>query len=237
MKHPAISIILPVYNEEKNIRHIARCYEKIARKMAIEVLFVEDSGSTDDTRKKVKDLAKEYSFIRPILTHEKGYGISVWNGLNAARGEYVCWTHADRQTDPKDTVTAYNIIRSRKDSRHCYVKGKRYGRSFLDTLFTLGMSVFETLLLKTALTDINAQPNLFHKDLLKAMNNPPKDFSFDLYTYCLAKKKRYTIVRFPVAFKKRKHGQSKWNTGLASRWKFIRRTVSFSIRLKKSLDK
>ena len=69
-----------------------------------------------------------------------------------------------------------------------YIKGKRYGRPIIDKLVnTLGMSIFETLMLGKIMYDINAQPNIFNKSLLEKMKNPPKDFSFDLYVYYIAK--------------------------------------------------
>jgi hypothetical protein len=43
------------------------------------------------------------------------------------------------------------------------------------------------------------------------------------------------ILRFEVLFPKRLHGVSSWNTGLLAKWKFIKRTLDFSIKLKKKL--
>ena len=67
------------------------------------------------------------------------------------------------------------------------------------------------------------------------MKNPPKDFSFDLYTYYLAKTNNYHLIKFPVLFPKRIHGESHWNTGLKAKFKFIKRTLDFSFKLKKRL--
>ena len=100
---------------------------------------------------------------------------------------------------------------------------------------TIGMSIFETVILGEFVYDINAQPNIFHKSLLILMKDPPKDFAFDLYSYYLAKKNKYKIIRFPVLFPRRIYGESKWNTGWKARIKFIKRTMIFTFELKKRL--
>jgi hypothetical protein len=94
------------------------------------------------------------------------------------------------------------------------------------------MSFFETIYFRAPLWDINAQPNLFHKTLLNLWNAPPHDFSLDLFALWSAQRNSFTICRFPVAFPPRINGISSWNTGLASKWKFIKRTIAFSRQLK-----
>lgn len=49
----------------------------------------------------------------------------------------------------------------------------------------------------------------------------------------MARKNKIKVIRFDVLFPKRIHGMSSWNTGLKAKWKFIRRTIDFSIKLKK----
>ncbi|MBX4212073.1 glycosyltransferase family 2 protein [Candidatus Pacearchaeota archaeon] len=233
---PKISIVLPVFNEEKNIKLIVEKYSEIAKKIDIEVIFVEDSGSQDKTRDELAKYAKKNRFMKNLFTTQRGYGISIYNGLKESKGEFLCWTHADLQTDPQDTIKAYNLMKNSKNPQKTYVKGKRYGRPILDTLInTLGMSIFETFVLGQKLYDINAQPNLFHHSFLKLMRDPPHDFSFDLYSYYLARKNGYEIKRLPVFFGKRIHGKSAWNTGMKARFKFIKRTIKFTFELKKKL--
>ena len=233
-----LSIIVPCFNEEKNIPLIIRRFDAVKPEDLSAELILVDNGSSDRSNALIKEMMKTHDWLK--LAHIKkniGYGFGIWTGIKAASGEYICWTHADLQTDLKDTITAFNLIGLQKDSEHCFVKGKRTGRPIFDRFFTFGMSLFETLALQTWLNDINAQPNLFHKSFLTHAPNPPKDFSFDLYFYYIAKKKGYAIIRFPVGFTERIYGHSHWNTGLASKWKFIKRTVDFTIKLRKKLRK
>ena len=95
------------------------------------------------------------------------------------------------------------------------------------------MSLFETCFLRKKLYDINAQPNIFPKIFYDEWENPTYD-SLDLYALYMARTKNLKVVRFPVLFPERIHGESKWNTGLQSKWKFIKRTIEFSVNLKKN---
>jgi glycosyltransferase involved in cell wall biosynthesis len=230
-----LSIILPVFNEEKNIKLIVDKYKNLSKNNSIEVIFVEDGGSKDKTREELEKFAKKHSFVKPLFTNEPGYGISIYNGLKNATGEFLCWTHADMQTDPKDTIEGLKMIKAQQTPNKCFIKGKRYGRQLLDVFFTFGMSIFETLYLGKIMYDINAQPNIFHKSFLELMKDPPKDFSFDLYTYYLAKKNKFNIVRFPTFFGKRIYGESAWNDGMKARFKFIKRTIDFTFKLRRKL--
>ena len=107
--NPILSVIIPVFNEEKNLPLLIEKFKELAKNRDIEFLLVEDTGSTDNTREEVKKLAKEYPFIRGVFINERGYGKSIYEGLKSAKSEFICWTHADLQTDPKDTLRALEI--------------------------------------------------------------------------------------------------------------------------------
>jgi len=235
MNQTKLSVVIPVYNEEDNIPIIIKEYQKYVNKYSFEIIFAADKGSSEKTKKIIKKYSKKHAFINYIISSEKGYGISIFSGLKSAKGEFICWTHADLQTDPNDTIKAFELIKKQKNPKKTFIKGKRYRRPFFDKFFEFGMSVFETIILRTLVYDINAQPNLFHKSFLKLMKNPPKDFSFDLYAYYLTRTNNYHIKRFPVLFPKRIYGESHWNTGMKERIKFIKRTINFTFGLKKHI--
>ncbi len=241
MAHIELSIIVPSYNEAKNIPLVMERFKEILVKNNITAgtveLIIVDNNSSDNSadvlRSKLKE--KENQSIRTVFQPIPGYGVAVWKGLEEAKGEFLCWTHADLQTDLEDTIKAYHLILKQNNPKRCFIKGKRYGRPFLDVFFTAGMSIFETLYLQAWLWDINAQPNLFHRSFLKQISNPPIDFSFDLYFYYLAKKRKYSLLRFLVFFGERIHGVSSWNGNFALKWKFIKRTLKFSKELKRKV--
>ena len=104
-----------------------------------------------------------------------------------------------------------------------------------DVAFTVGMSIFETLLLQRRMWDINAQPTMFSRRFFESWSNPPADFSLDLYAYFEASRSGLPLHRPPVLFGKRAHGVSHWNVDWRAKAKFIRRTVGFSLQLRRSV--
>lgn len=230
-----LSIVVPCYNEEKNIPLILEKFNEVIDREDIEVVLV-NNGSTDNSKEIMNKLIPEYSFSRVVtVENNQGYGFGITSGLKEAQGEFIGYTHADMQTDPRDVLKALEIIENQDDPKNCYVKGDRKGRSLFDQLFTWGMSGFESLYLGMKLWDINAQPNIFSKSFFESLDNIPKDFSLDLYFLYMAKKHGLHIIRFNVLFPERIHGESSWNTGIAAKWKFIKRTIDFSLKLKKEL--
>lgn len=224
-----LSLVIPCYNEAANLPLLLQRCAKLARAGEIEVVLV-DNGSTDDTAQVLERLLPQVPGCRSIrVERNQGYGHGILQGLLAARGEVLGWTHADLQTDPVDALRALELFR--ESNAKVFVKGRRSGRPAADVVFTWGMSVFETLLLRTPMHDINAQPTLFPRAFFESWQSPPQDFSLDLYAYYQARKTGLRIRRIPVRFGARAHGVSHWNVDWRSKWKFIRRTIDYSLSL------
>lgn len=230
-----LSIVIPCYNEEKNIPILLERFDEVIKRPDVEIIIV-NNGSTDNSQNVLRLLAPRYTFLKIVnVAKNQGYGFGILAGLQTSIGEYVGWTHGDLQTSPKDVLSALQIIENTRDPKNIYIKGLRKGRPFFDVFFTAGMSIIESLYLKKGMWDINAQPNIFHRNFYQSWGNPPHDFSLDLYALYLAKKNNFSIIRFDVNFPKRIHGESHWNKDLSSKWKFIKRTIKFSVELKSKL--
>lgn len=230
-----LSIVIPCYNEAENTPLILERFNKNMTD-GVEVILV-NNGSPDSSSDALAELLPKYPFARTVwVPVNQGYGYGILQGLKQATGDYIGWTHADMQTDPADVLKAMELI-EQSPNKHIYVKGTRKGRPLFDRLFTWGMGVFETFYFGATMTDINAQPNIFPRDFYATWDDPPYDFSLDLYAVYMAKKAQMPLMRFPARFPERIHGESKWNNeGLKSKWKFIKRTLQFSVELKHRMD-
>ena len=234
---PLMSLVIPCYDEAQTLPLlIARIEESFGAEHESEVVLV-DNGSTDDSPAIMASLAG-HPIIRTVRVGVNcGYGYGILAGLRAARGRFLGWTHADMQADPADALKALALIRAANVAA-LYVKGRRHGRPLQDVVFTLGMSIFETLLLRTPLWDINAQPNIFSRSFYESVAvDAPDDFSLDLFFYHAARRHRLPILRFPVRFGPRMHGLSHWNVDWPAKKRFIKRTVEFSLELRKRVSR
>ena len=165
------------------------------------------------------------------LPINQGYGGGILAGLKSSNAQIVGWTHADLQTPLTDCLEAAKAI----NDGATFVKGWRKGRPISDRIFSRGMGTFESVLFGSRLEEVNAQPTLFTKNFFERWQNPPSDFSLDLYALVMAVKNGLKIRRIAVEFLPRQFGQSKWNIGIKSRIRFIKRTIKYSIELRSAL--
>ena len=229
-----LSIVIPCFNEAKSLPKLVKDFSKKLKRRDVELILV-NNGSNDSTETIISNLKKDYNFLKMIkLKKNNGYGNGILQGLKKAKGKYISWTHADLQTDPYDVIIGFEKF-EKELSPKIFIKGNRLGRPLKDIIFTIGMSIFETILLKKFFWDVNAQPNIFHKNFFNMLEKIPLDFSFDLFFYFNAKKKKLKILRFPVKYPERKFGVSHWNTDFKNKMKFIKRTIKYSFQLKKEL--
>lgn len=227
-----LSLVIPCYNEAGNLPGLVDRCKELMLDPRIEILLV-DNGSTDGTAPILDMIARSDPSFRIVrVPVNKGYGHGIVSGLRAADGDILAWTHADHQTNPNDVLTGFAFFLESDAPETLFVKGRRHGRPIIDRLFTSGMSLFETLLVGRLMSDINAQPTMFHRCFFETWSNPPSDFALDLYAYWRAQRANLAFRRFFVRFGPRTFGKSHWNTGLLGRWRFIRRTLEFSLRMR-----
>ena len=228
------SLVIHCYNEALTlptlIDRLCTCYSNT---QGYEIVLV-NNGSSDNSAEVLARAAAEHPFVRIVdVPVNQGYGWGILQGLAAAKGAYLGWTHADMQTDPGDAIEAFAQLQL-LNAPLAFVKGRRYGRPLADVLFTVGMSCFDSALFGMPLWDINAQPTVFSRAFYHIWQDPPKDFALDLYVYAMARKAGARIARFPVLFAKRQHGTSHWNINWKAKVKFIKRTIDFSFALKRT---
>ena len=175
-----LSLVIPCYNEALSLPTlIEKCEDLIAED--VEIILV-DNGSSDGTPEILREYERNESGLRSLkLEVNTGYGSGILGGLAVANGDVVGWTHADLQTDPRDAITAYEIYKRSAIPSTLFLKGARTGRPLIDRIFTIGMSIFETIFLKSRMWEINAQPTLMHRSLYEKWQSPPSDFSLDLF--------------------------------------------------------
>ena len=228
------SIVVPCYNEAKNLEKLVREFKEkvISIKSNVEVILV-NNGSTDDSSVIMKKIKEKNDFIKIVnVEKNQGYGFGILSGLKETTGDYLGWIHADLQFNPSEIIKGIEYIEKNDFLDDVFIRGKRTNRPIVDKIFTICMSFYESLILGTKLWDINAQPTLISRKFYETWENPPYDFSLDLYAYYTAKKQKQKIYRYKVVQHERKVGQSSWNTGMKARIKLIKRVLEYTKKLK-----
>jgi glycosyltransferase involved in cell wall biosynthesis len=99
-----LSIVVPLYNEEESVWHLAESIVKVMGRLdrSFEIILVDD-GSTDTTFEKLKEIVDALPNI-VILRFSKNFGqtAAMAAGFHMARGKYLISMDGDLQNDPED---------------------------------------------------------------------------------------------------------------------------------------
>lgn len=103
MKTPALSVVIPVYNEERRIGvTLTETAATLRRRRVASELIVVDDGSTDDSVRLVRGLLRRFpkECRTRLIQHgiNRGKGAAVRTGVMASRGARVVYMDADNST-------------------------------------------------------------------------------------------------------------------------------------------
>jgi len=126
-----LSVVIPLYNEEENVRPLVRAVEGALEAEGPWELILVDDGSTDGTREAVQAAGAGDPRIRSILLPRNlGQTAALRAGLRDARGEVVVTMDGDLQNDPADIP----VLVAKLDEGFDLVAGYRENRK--DPLLT-----------------------------------------------------------------------------------------------------
>jgi len=174
-----LSLIVPVYNEEKNLSLFFERSHKVLESLLIpfEIIFIND-GSKDESLALVKSFSKNNDSIRFIdLSRNFGHQIAVSAGLDYAKGDIICIIDADLQ-DPPELIPVM-LDKMKKGYEVVYAKRKnRQGESIFKT-WTAKM--FYRILSRLTTIEIpldSGDFRLFDKKVLDVIRQMPEKNKF-----------------------------------------------------------
>jgi glycosyltransferase involved in cell wall biosynthesis/membrane-associated phospholipid phosphatase len=110
-----VSIVIPVYNEEENLRELV---DRVAAAMEpsgvdFELILVDD-GSRDDSAKVLDELAADRPWLNPLkLIRNYGQSVALQAGFDNARGDFIVTLDGDLQNDPADIPGLLTLMHER----------------------------------------------------------------------------------------------------------------------------
>jgi len=204
-----LSIVIPVYNEVKNIEQIIQRVQ--STNLAQEIIIIDD-GSGDGTRNALQKLS-EQNTVRVIL-HERnqGKGAAVVTGLRAAKGDILLIQDADLEYDPRDYPT---LLRPIEEGLADVVYGSRFlGAPHRVTMFwhmvaNRLLTLMTNILYNTILTDMETGYKVFRREVIDGMRIRAKRFDFEPEFTAKVLKRNYRIFEVPISFNPRDYSQGK----------------------------
>ena len=198
-----LSIIIPVYNEEKTIKElVARVRAAPLQKIKKEIIIIND-GSTDSTPQQLTTVKG-----CKIIHHgtNQGKGAAFRTGLKYATGDLILIQDADLEYDPHDYSTLI-IPFLNKETRVVYgsrVLNKKNKHGYLS--FTIGgilMTKLTNLLYQTKLTDIATGYKVFRSSTLNNLSLTKNGFEIEAEITAKLAKNNIPIAEVPIRYQPR----------------------------------
>ena len=106
----SLSIIIPIYNEVKQLNYTIKKLQTLKKKIHDHELIFIDDLSNDGSYKKLITLKKKNSKIKIYKNVKKGLGSAIKLGIEKSKKKYVCLFMCDLSDDVSDILKYYNTM-------------------------------------------------------------------------------------------------------------------------------
>lgn len=204
-----ISVIIPVFNEEKSLEPLYDSLKSVLNKIKkpYEIIFVDD-GSTDSSFDVLEKLQKKDNTLH-IIKFRRNFGqtAAMDAGFNEAKGKIIISMDADLQNDPQDIPRLVNELNKGYD----VVCGWRHNRrdSFLKTALSGFANWLRRLVTREYIHDSGCSLRAYKKYCLKDL-----DLYGEMHRYipALLFWKGYKIGEVKIEHNARRYGKTKYNS-------------------------
>jgi glycosyltransferase involved in cell wall biosynthesis len=204
-----LSVVIPVYNEERTIRQVIA--HVAALPLPKEIIVVDDA-STDGTRQVLSELEAARDVHIIFKPHNEGKGAALRTGFRRVSGTIVVVQDADLEYDPRDILSLIKPI-------VCGLADVVYGSRFLNghpavssPFHRLGNRLLTALSNATtglAITDMETCYKAFRREVLQSFEIEQRRFGFEPEITARLARQKYRIYEIPVSYAARGYSDGK----------------------------
>lgn len=225
-----ISIIIPVYNEEKTVSEILKRVIAVDLSLEKEIILIDD-GSKDSSPQLLKKIEQEGAAKVIFQQINMGKGMAIRKGFKAATGDIVLIQDADLEYDPRDYLM---LIQPILDGDADVVYGSRFVTAFPRRVLYFShylannlLTFFSNLMTGLNLSDMETGYKVFTqkaiKEILPCLRS--KRFGIEPELTAQIAKHKLRVYEVGISYKGRTYNEGKkigWRDGLAAFWHIIR---------------
>lgn len=184
-----LSIIIPVFNEEKTIAEMLKRVDNLALSGATKEVIIVNDGSKDKTKEKVEEYLKKAKSSMKLYNQPRnmGKGAAVIAGIQKATGDYIIIQDADLEYNPGEIKKLLEILNGKdavvygtrlKRLPH-FSKEERRARFLIHYLGNKFLSLVTSTLYGQWVTDMETCYKLFPAGIAKKMTLHARGFEFE----------------------------------------------------------
>jgi glycosyltransferase involved in cell wall biosynthesis len=228
MTEKCLSVVVPIYNEEKTLETIVSKILEVPR--LLEIVLVDDC-SKDSTPEVIRSLVERYPDMIITTRHAKNGGKTeaVKTGFRLTKGDIVIVQDADLEYDPAEIADVIGPILSNQadvvfGSRFLVRKAAR-AVYFYHYVANKGLTFLSNLATNINLTDVETCYKAFRGDIIRKMKITSSAFGFEIEVTAKIAKLKCAIYETPISYYGRTYEEGKkitaWD-GVAAAWYVFR---------------
>ena len=220
-----LSIIIPIFNEEKTLLKIIDKVQKVD--IEKEIIVVDDC-STDNSR----NILSKIENIRVLLhSRNMGKGAAIRTGLAHIKGAVVIIQDGDLEYDPSCfPILLQPILNGEVDVVYgSRFLGKTQGMRFQNFLGNKFLTLLTSVLYGSKISDMETCYKMIKSSLLKDMTLRANRFDFEPEITAKILKQKIRFKEVPISYMGRTHDQGKkigWRDGMSAIWALIKYRIS-----------
>lgn len=220
---PRLTIVIPVLNEERTIRHVL---ERVLETPYEKEIVVVDDGSTDSTPSILEEFHTQHGIV--VLRHpqRQGKGAALRTGFASATGDIVIVQDADGEYHPEEYALLIKpIVRGWADAV--------FGSRFIGThrVFLLShrignglVNALANILYDTTLSDLETGFKAVRREVLQSLRLRANDFRIEVEITAKLFKRHCRVYEVPISYSGRSYAEGKkltWRDGLLALWALL----------------
>jgi glycosyltransferase involved in cell wall biosynthesis len=225
---PALSLIMPCYNEEENVGYriprLVRAFEAAGHQLQVVAV---NNGSTDTTAALLAELARAYPAVTMVQVDTNiGFGQGILAGIPYCQAEWIGMVAADGQVDEEDLVRLFDAARTATGPILAKVRRRFRMDGSIRKVISIAYNAFVWILWpRLGSLDVNGNPRMMPRDVLLAMELESTNWLLDPEMVIKAHYLGVRILELNVFARMRGNGLS--HVRASTCWEFARHLLRF----------